>query len=140
MSSISVLSNDWRQASDGPDRRSHHRYPITLDVEYRLLNRGQAKQFGSSKTLNVGTGGVLFEGNDLLLPGDAIELLMNWPFLWKGVCPMRLAIRGLVVRGDRNGVAIATTERQFRTARALQDSKAWRQGSDDEWTCKRDDP
>jgi hypothetical protein len=66
----------------------------------------RAKQFGSGKTLNVGTGGVLFEGNELLLPGDAIELLMNWPFLWKGVCPMRLAIRGLVVRSDSYGVAI----------------------------------
>ena len=43
------------------EQRSHERYPIELEVEYRLLAKGRSRQIGSGKTRNISSGGVLFE-------------------------------------------------------------------------------
>jgi hypothetical protein len=99
------------------DKRSHRRYPITLDVEYKLLKRGRVIQIGSGKTLDISSHGVLFEANEALAPGDLIELKMTWPFLLEGV-PLKLALRGRVVRvDDGKRIAVRVTYREFHTAR-----------------------
>ena len=100
------------------DQRIHRRYPITLEVEYKLLSKGRVERMGVGKTLNVSTGGVLFEATDPFPTGSAIEVMMSWPFLLEGVCPLKLAIRGRVVRCDTQGVAIVTKHHEFRTAGA----------------------
>ena len=50
--------------------------------------------------------------------GGLIELLLNWPFLLEGVCPLKLVMRGRIVRCDANGVAIKARHHEFRTAGA----------------------
>ncbi len=100
------------------DQRIHRRYPITLEIEYKLLNKGRVERIGVGKTVNVSSGGVLFEAKESFPAGSAIEVMMNWPFLLEGVCPLKLAIRGRVVRSDSQGVAIITKHHEFRTAGA----------------------
>ena len=100
------------------DKRSHRRYPITLDVEYKLLKRGRVIQIGSGKTLDISSHGVLFEANEALAPGGLIELMISWPFLLESVCPLKLVIRGRVVRvDDGKRIAVRVTYREFHTAR-----------------------
>ena len=43
------------------EQRSHRRYPIELEVEYRLLAKGRSEQVGSGKTRNISSGGMLFD-------------------------------------------------------------------------------
>jgi hypothetical protein len=100
------------------DQRLNRRYPIALEMEYKLLRKGRVERLGLGKTLNVSSGGVLFEANDRLPAGSSIELLMHWPFLLEGVCPLKLVIHGSVVRSDIHGVAVRTKQHEFRTAGA----------------------
>ena len=104
--------------SHSVDHRSTRRYPITLEVEYKLIRKGRVERLGIGKTLNVSSGGVLFEANESLPAGSAIELLMHWPFLLEGVCPLKLVIHGSVVRSDSKGVAVRSKQHEFRTAGA----------------------
>jgi hypothetical protein len=98
------------------EQRSHQRYPIELEVEYRLLSKGRSEPFGSGKTRNISSGGVLFEAMGLPPAGASIEVLLNWPFLLEGVCPLKLLIKGRIVRSDVHGVAIQSSFHEFRTA------------------------
>ena len=96
--------------------RTHQRYPIELEMEYRLLSKGRSERLGSGKTRNISSGGVLFEVADSPPEGGSIEVMLNWPFLLEGVCPLRLVMRGRIVRSDTRGVAIQSKFHEFRTA------------------------
>ena len=98
------------------DQRLHRRYPITLEIEYRLLDKGRVERLGFGKTLNVSGGGLLFQANESLPVGSPIVIMMNWPFMLDGVCPLKLVIHGHVVRSDRKGVAVRSKQHEFRTA------------------------
>jgi PilZ domain len=98
------------------EQRSHQRYPIELEVEYRLLNKGRAQPRGSGKTRNISSGGVLFEALGSAPEGSSIEVMLSWPFLLEGVCPLRLVMRGRIVRCDLRGIAIQSNYHEFRTA------------------------
>ena len=76
------------------------------------------EQLGVGRTLNVSSGGVLFESDDLLPAGGPIELAMNWPFLLEGICSLKLVMRGRIVRCDPNSKAAAVKAKyhEFRTA------------------------
>jgi len=101
-----------------PDQRLRRRYPITLHVDYKLPNRGQVVRSGSGRTLNLSSGGVLFKAKDTLPTGRLIEVLMDWPFLPKRVHPLKLLMKGRVVRSDGKLVAVRSYHHEFRTAGA----------------------
>lgn len=98
------------------EQRQHLWYPIRLEVEYRLLNARPVVRAGFGRTRNISRCGVLFETNDTLPPPSAeVEVLIQWPFLLDGVCPLRLVIRGHVVRTDGKTVAVRIKRHVFRT-------------------------
>jgi hypothetical protein len=41
---------------------------------------------------------------------------LSWPFLLEGVCPLKLVMKGQIVRSDVRGVAIQYNYHEFRTA------------------------
>jgi hypothetical protein len=100
------------------DPRAHRRYEISLSVDYKLLSKGRVERLGSGQTLNMSTGGVCFRCMDPLPPDRSIELMMDWPFLLEGVCPLRLVMRGRIVRIDGWRVAVRVQHHEFRTAGA----------------------
>ena len=99
------------------EHRSHQRYPIKLDAEYRVLKKGRVEH-GFGRTLNISSGGVFLESKSPLPTSGPIELLLNWPFLLEGVCPLKLVMRGRIVRSDGKGVAVKFKHHEFRTAGA----------------------
>jgi hypothetical protein len=116
---IATRATTGRFKTVSPEQRSHQRYPIELEVEYRLVTKGQSDQLGSGKTRNISSGGVLINAlNALGAPpaGSTIELMLSWPFLLEGVCPLKLVMRGRIVRSDMRGVAIQSNYHEFRTA------------------------
>jgi hypothetical protein len=100
------------------DPRLHQRYPIRLDVEYKLQRKGQVILRGLGRTLNISSGGVFLSVNDSLEIGGLIELAINWPLLLDDFCPLKLKIRGLIVRSDVQGIAVEIQHHEFRTAGA----------------------
>jgi hypothetical protein len=115
-STLSLVQAARLQQAHRPDQRLHRRYPIELDVEFELLNKGRVELAGSARTLNISTGGVLFSTQHSLPAGGLIKLAINWPFLLEGVCRLKLVVRGRIVRSDGQRIAIQTKHHEFRTA------------------------
>jgi hypothetical protein len=97
------------------DRRSNKRYPIRLDVEYKLFKRGRVEHFGVGRTVDVSSGGVLFETFVDVPVGSAIDLAVKWPFLLDGKCGLKLQLRGYVMRADDKKIAVKIAHYEFRT-------------------------
>jgi hypothetical protein len=95
------------------DRRSHRRYPIVLEVEYKVLKRHQVVERGYGFTLNISSSGLLFAVNDTLRATGAIELTLHWPFLLDEVRPLRLVIKGRVIRNHCHGKRIAVSIKDY---------------------------
>ena len=104
--------------SEEHEQRAHRRYPVALEAEYKLRHKGKVQRSGIGRTLNVSSGGVFLESSDSLPEKGRIELMMTWPFLLEGVCPLRLVMHGRIVRCEENGVAIRSDRHEFRTAGA----------------------
>jgi hypothetical protein len=100
------------------DRRTKRRYPIHLEVQYKLLKHRRVERLGAGRTLNISSGGLLFEADGLLPPSGPIELALNWPFLLHGSCNLKLVIRGRIIRTNDRAIAIRAEFHEFRTAGA----------------------
>jgi hypothetical protein len=88
-----------------------------LEVEY-TMNRRPVVLSGSARTLNISSGGVLFEVNDLLPANGPIRLILNWPVVLDEVCPLKLVIDGHIVRNEGNRIAIRIKHHEFYTTGA----------------------
>ena len=96
------------------ERRLSHRYPVCMEVEYRLL---RAQWGNSGRTLNMSSSGICFSTSERLLPGELVEVAVDWPILLDGVCPLKLVITGRVVRSDETQAVIIRERHQFHTRR-----------------------
>jgi len=104
MSTSPALARVVRLLNGRRDQRAHRRYPISLPVDYKLRSKGRINHTGSGESLPA---------------GGSIELVMNWPFLLEGVCPLKLVMRGRIVRSDGERIAIQAQQHEFRTAGTL---------------------
>src|SRR5579863_3783855 len=75
---LSVQGALTSAVSDSAEQRATRRYPIRLDVEYKLPLE---KRTGSGTTLNVSSGGILFQTDEALPAFGHIEISLRWPFL-----------------------------------------------------------
>jgi PilZ domain len=99
------------------DPRRHRRYPVALDVTYKLFHQnGKIDRLGSGQTLDVSSGGACFECVDPFPSTGIIELTINWPCLLEGICPLKLVMRGRIVRADGRRIAVEAEHHEFRTA------------------------
>jgi hypothetical protein len=107
----------WPKTSPG-DRRANRRYPIILDVQYKLLKKSRVEHLGVGWTLNISSGGVLLKADAMSAATDTIELALSWPFVLKDICKLKLVMRGRIVRCDADAAVIAvnTKSHEFRTA------------------------
>ena len=99
------------------ERRSRQRFPLALAVEYRLL--GQEERCGSGWTCNISSTGVFFETPDWEPFSGSIELMVSWPYTLDNACALKLVMKGRVVRMEGRGIAIHSTQHEFRTAGPL---------------------
>jgi hypothetical protein len=97
-------------------------YPMTLPLVYRVYRRGVSGtntgdvcETGSGRTLNMSRSGVLFEADRELDEGMAADLLIAWPTSLSTSVGLTLRVRGLIVRADRNRIALTMTRYEFRT-------------------------
>lgn len=102
---------------NGPvtDRRKNSRFPITQDLRYRLIGGRGTLTWGSGKTLDISSNGVLFAAEAPLPPGKRVELAVSWPAQLNGKCAMKLVARGRVIRCRGNDVAVEIDKYEFRT-------------------------
>ena len=112
-------STQTRSAGFGEitDRRETSRFPVREDVKYTVVHSRSHKTSGSGKTLNFGSGGLLFTTEDRLPLGRTVELSVTWPALLGGKCPLQFVATGKVVRSESNCAAVKIERYEFRTRR-----------------------
>src|SRR5580698_3283611 len=97
------------------DRRETNRFPVREDVKYTVVHSRALRTSGSGKTLNFGSGGLLFTTEERLPLGRTVELSVAWPALLGGKCPLQFVATGRVVRSESNRAAVKIERYEFRT-------------------------
>lgn len=96
------------------DRRRNNRFPVNEELKYRVLHKS-SRIAGTGKTLNIGSGGVLFTTQEKLPLGRQVEISVNWPARLDGTCPLKFVASGRVVRAEQTRAAVRIERYEFRT-------------------------
>ncbi|MBZ5576176.1 MAG: PilZ domain-containing protein [Acidobacteriia bacterium] len=99
----------------GGERRSDRRYDLALNVRWKLIRRRRVLDSGIGTTVDVSSGGLLFQTDRELPSGLNIELSIAWPVLLRNVAPLQLVVAGRVVRTVGQRVGVRMTQHEFRT-------------------------
>ena len=100
------------------------RYEIELPLRFWVRRAKGLTVQGIGKTCNLSSGGVLFETDRPVVPGELVKLAVEWPALLDGVHQMILILEGRIIRSEFRGSAlrIAVTEFRIRGRQAREDS------------------
>jgi PilZ domain-containing protein len=91
---------------------------MAQDVFYRVLDhRSVVPESGAGKTVDISSGGVLFETERRLRSGQRVELSVNWPAQLEGSYPLNFVALGRVVRVEDTRAAMHIEQYEFRTWR-----------------------
>jgi len=118
MSSFSTGPEDTNVDKISGDRRSDRRYDIALDLRWKVIRRRRVLDTGTGTTLDLSSGGILFETDRQLPTGLNVELSISWPVLLHNVAPLQLVVTGRIVRASGRRTAIRMMQHEFRTAKA----------------------
>jgi hypothetical protein len=107
-----------------PDRRTGHRYEVSLEVRWKVSRRKRLLEAGRGTTIDVSSGGVLFEADRKIPTEGYVELFISWPALLNNSLPMQLVVTGRVVRVSGDRVAVQMLQHEFRTSGAATSAKS----------------
>src|SRR3954471_23227042 len=88
------------------DRRCDRRYNIPLELKWKLVRRRKVLESGTGRTIDLSSGGLLFDAARPLPVGLNVELSISWPALLHNVAPMQLVISGRIVRAEGSRIAV----------------------------------
>lgn len=101
--------------SIGGDRRNDKRYGMQLRLRWKLVRRRRVIDSGMGQTIDMSSGGILFDAGSDLPVGLNVELAIAWPMLLREVTPMQLMVTGRILRSSDGRTAIRTVTHEFRT-------------------------
>ncbi|HEX3747779.1 MAG TPA: PilZ domain-containing protein [Bryobacteraceae bacterium] len=101
------------------DRRQDRRYRIHLELRWKLIRRRRVLDSGVGQTVDLSSGGILFDPGRQLPVGLNVELAISWPVLLRNEAPMQLIVSGRIVRTEGNRIAVAMAQHEFRTSGML---------------------
>ena len=112
---MSALESCLPPLERASNRRGNDRFPIVRELRYRVLGgRGNAG-WGSGKTLDISSKGILFHAETPLPTGKRLELSVSWPAQLDGRCALKLVARCRVTRCSGTVVAVEMDKYEFRT-------------------------
>ena len=125
---------DWRKPQEAKqliagERRSDRRYLISLEMRWKVLRRKKTLDSGLGHTVDLSSGGILFESGRMLPVGLKVHLSIAWPVLLHDASPLQLTVEGRIVRSDSERVAIKIIQHEFRTVGISQDQRGARAAS-----------
>lgn len=96
------------------DRRIAWRYPLQLELHYRLRKKDRLLSEGFGKTVNISSKGVLLALSGQTCPkGASAELAIPWPVDRHPSFRRWLSVFGEVLRTDAQGVAVRIVRYDF---------------------------
>jgi hypothetical protein len=105
------------------DRRADRRYCLELELRWKLVRRRKVLDTGTGHTVDLSSGGLLFDAKRHLPAGLNVELSVSWPALLHNVAPMQLVISGRIVRAQGTRIAVRTMQHEFRTMGLASDGR-----------------
>jgi hypothetical protein len=108
--------NDGDTTSADSDRRMSRRFPLRLAVRYRPIGSRDAGDWTAGESVNISSGGVLFTTTEAIQQGQPVEALVSWPVFLDKHIPLKLVVKGHIVRRDGEGAAMHFETYEFRTA------------------------
>lgn len=97
------------------ERREDRRYDIQLEVRWKLIRRRRVIDTGTGRTVDLSSGGIMFETGRDLPAGLNVELSIQWPVRLHNTAPLQLIVSGRIVRTGGGWAAIRTVQHEFRT-------------------------
>ena len=88
---------------------------MQLQLRWKLVRRRREIDAGTGRTIDMSSGGILFETGSELPTGLNVEIHIAWPMLLHEVAPLQLVVMGRIVRSSRGWAAIRTISHEFRT-------------------------
>jgi hypothetical protein len=88
-----------------------------MEVRYTVLDRRETLKTGFGRTIDLSSSGLSFTTNQPLLPGQKLDVSIEWPVLLDGAIKLQLVMSGVVVRADTSVVALQIERHEFRTRR-----------------------
>jgi len=107
------MTAQQRNALRVGDRRSERRYPITADLEYRLICGYQVMQTGIGRTVNLSKSGILFESEIMLPAGTEMEVSIAWPARLRDTVALNLCVSGQVAWSQDKRHALTILRHEF---------------------------
>jgi len=112
--------NEWDEqlkAMEGiaGDRRADRRYDLKLELRWKLIRRQRLLDSGSGTSVDISSGGILFDAGRPLPLGLNVELSISWPVLLHNTAPLQLIVSGRIMRISGNCAAIQMLQHEFRT-------------------------
>lgn len=95
------------------EQRSSRRYPIVLDMTFKL-RQGRMVLRGTGKTRDISSRGILFQAEVEMARKVRVELCIAWPVLLNEDAALSLYVTGQTVRSENGLTAIRITRHTFR--------------------------
>src|SRR5260370_39430279 len=73
------MASSQAQQFENIERRASRRYPVNVDVEYRIMPAAENGSVCYGRTVNLSTTGLMLECIPALQMGLDIELTIKWP-------------------------------------------------------------
>ena len=96
------------------ERRLADRYPIDVDVSYKVVGTTNTGESGFGRVVNLSSTGLIAECQPSLQAGLDVELIVTWPAQYGRGAGLKLHATGHTVRTDGNCTALRLDESAFR--------------------------
>jgi hypothetical protein len=106
------------------ERRYDRRYDIALELRWKLVRRRKVLEAGAGTTIDLSSGGILFDAGKQLPVGLNVELSVAWPALLHNKAAMQLVVSGRIVRTHGSRIAVHMIQHEFRTVGIASDRRA----------------
>lgn len=103
---------------EGKDRRASQRFPLQLAVRYRLIGTRTPSRWTVAQSVNISSSGILFQSDEDIPLGQGIEAFVAWPVALDNRVPLKLAVKGPVVRCEGHYAAVRFERYEFKTRSA----------------------
>jgi len=113
------------------ERRKSIRYPIRMKLRFTVPRPqgGGPRVIRSGSSIDISRHGILFTSPEPLAVGQMMEGSIVWPVPQAGGIPVKLVLKGAVVRSESGRVALEIARYEFRTACATGAPPARAEGS-----------
>src|SRR5215469_2749944 len=81
-------------------------YPIALDFEYYVLDRGCIVSVGTGKTARISRKAMVLESAAGFAPGAELQIICLWPVLYEGKEDVALLVRATAAGSTGAGLVL----------------------------------